>query len=106
MIMTLAIFLAILMGLSIGICTLLIMTLKRKNNRVNSLVQFNQLSGKLAVVCIPFCHKSSGKVQLQMTHTTVEIIARTYFPHAFTKGDWVLLVEFCEHEVWVIPVDF
>ncbi|ACK69400.1 conserved hypothetical protein [Gloeothece citriformis PCC 7424] len=99
-------FTIIAIGVSLGVLFVILVKLKRGKTNINSLVKLNQIVGTIGKVQIPFDQNSKGKVRVKVKGSLIDLVAVTNFPAQFQLGEDVLIIEFKENKVWVVPEDY
>lgn len=89
-------------GIFSGMLIVLLLSIFRQNQVINSLVSPQDFLGLPCTVEIPFDAHSRGKVRLNVKGTTIGLIARTGESQKFTKGEQVFIIGTENHQVWVI----
>lgn len=101
-----AIFVAILVGMSLSLLLSILIKLTRGKNTVrSSLIDAHHLIGSQAIVTVPFDYKTQGKVRVNTQESLIEWIAVTDSPYSFQKGDFVTIIGIKQLQLWVIPDD-
>lgn len=95
-------FLAVGLGLGCGVAIATLIYLRRRHQVVNSLVQLEQLVGRVGTVAMPFdCH-SQGKVQVDINGAALNLRAFTDEIYEFKRGDRVVVMATKGDRVWVV----
>ena len=97
------ILLAIAVGFSCGISTILAIAFGRNHSSADSLVRLHQLSGYFGVVAAPFNRQGTGKIRVLANGSMVELLAKTDSPHEFVRGERAFIIEVCNRKAWVVP---
>ncbi|MGD1873154.1 MAG: NfeD-like protein [Mastigocoleus sp.] len=93
---------AIIIGIICGALIVFVITVQRRNQRVDSLVSAKNVVGLFATVMVPFDKTCKGKVQVNIQGATVDFSARTDDPNGFEYGERVFIVETRKNLLWVV----
>ncbi|WP_088239736.1 NfeD-like protein [Calothrix rhizosoleniae] len=98
----LLIFIAIVVGMLCGAAIVLLIVVKRRSQRVDSMISAHNAIGLFAMVEIPFDSTSKGKVRVKIQSSTVDFIAKTDNIQGFQAGERVFIVDARGNQVWVV----
>ncbi len=93
-------------GIFAGMLIVLLLSIFRQRQVINSLVSPQDFLGLVCTVEIPFDNHSKGKVSLYVKGSNLQLIARTEESKEFTKGEKVLIVGTENNQVWVVSQSF
>ena len=96
------VYISVLVGIFGGILIVLLLSIFRQRQVINSLVSPQDLLGLLCTVEIPFDNNSRGKVSLNIKGYNLELIARTEESTQFSKGEKVFIIGMENNQVWVV----
>jgi hypothetical protein len=95
--------LAIVMGLAVGLVVLALIALTQGYQRVDSLIQLQELVGQVAIVEVPFHPGQVGKIRITWQGKTLQIGAKTDEPQYLRPGDAVIILAIEQAIAWVMP---
>lgn len=93
---------SVAVGIFGGMLIVLLVSIFRKRQVINSLVSPQDLLGLPCTVEIPFDANSRGKVRLNIKGSNLELVARTEESREFTKGEKVFIIGMENNQVWVV----
>lgn len=96
---------SLLFGAVLGIAFIALLLILRKYIFGNSIIHLNNSIGRIATVQIPFDYNTKGKIRVRLNKSIKELLALTYYPHKFRKGDKVLIIEVDSLCAWVYPCE-
>jgi len=99
-------YISVAVGIFSGILIVLLLSIFRKRQVINSLVSPQDFLGLPCTVEIPFDAHSRGKIRLYIKGLNLELIARTEESKEFTKGEKVFIVGTENNQVWVVSPSF
>ncbi|AVQ73732.1 MULTISPECIES: hypothetical protein [Microcystis] len=89
-------------GIGLAILLLILVKLRRRNQQVNSIVDYHSLIGLIAVVHIPFDKNSKGKVRVNVGDSLIDVVAITEGQEQFNVGDQAFILSCRDNKVLVI----
>jgi membrane-bound ClpP family serine protease len=95
-------YISVAVGIFGGILIVLLLSIFRRRQIVNSLVTPQDFLGLACTVEIPFDAHSKGKVSLNVKESHLEVVARTTESKEFAKGEKVFIVGRENNLVWVV----
>ncbi|MDY7003783.1 MAG: NfeD-like protein [Cyanobacteriota bacterium] len=96
-------YISVAVGIFGGMLIVLLLSIFRQNQVINSLVTPQDFLGRPCTVEISFDIHSRGKVSLNVKGSNIELIARTTEESKeFTKGEQVFIIGTENNQVWVI----
>jgi len=98
----LLLFIAIVVGMLCGAAIVLLIVVKRRSQRVDSMISAHNAIGLFATVEIPFDSSHKGKVTVEIQSSTVSFIAKTDENQGFQPGERVFIVDARGNQVWVV----
>ena len=93
---------SVAVGIFGGMLIVLLVSIFRKRQVINSLVSPQDLLGLPCTVEIAFDTNSRGKVSLNIKGSNLELVARTEESREFTKGEKVFIIGMENNQVWVV----
>ncbi|MGD1808787.1 hypothetical protein ACP6PL_25575 [Dapis sp. BLCC M126] len=99
-------YISVAVGIFAGMFIVLLLSIVRQRQVINSLVSPQDFLGLPCTVEIPFDAHSRGKVNLYIKGSNLELIARTQESKEFTKGEQVFIVGTENNQVWVVSPSF
>lgn len=96
------VYISVLVGIFGGILIVLLLSIFRQRQVINSLVSPQDLLGLPCTVEIPFDNNSRGKISLNIKGYNLELIALTEEFQEFTKGEKVFIIGMENNQVWVV----
>ena len=95
-------YISVVIGIFAGMFIVLLLSIFRQRQVINSLVNSEDFLGLPCRVEIPFDTHSRGKIRLYIKGSSLELIARTEESREFTKGEKVFIVGTENNQVWVV----
>jgi len=86
-------YIAILVGILGGLVWVLLVSILRKNQKVNSLLKADDLLGRECTVEIPFDRENRGKIRVSIKGFTMDLLAVTQEKTKFNKGEKAVILE-------------
>ncbi|MCL2925263.1 MAG: NfeD-like protein [Trichodesmium sp. MAG_R03] len=96
------VYISVAVGIFGGILIVLLLSIFRQRQVINSLVSPQDLLGLPCTVEIAFDTNSRGKVSLNIKGSNLELIARTEESTKFSKGEKVFIIGMENSQVWVV----
>ncbi|MGK7922250.1 MAG: hypothetical protein AB4080_19820 [Trichodesmium sp.] len=99
-------YISVAVGIFSGIVIVLLLSIFRQRQVINSLISPQDFLGMVCTVEIPFDKNSKGKIRVNVKESTVEFIAFTEDDWEFTRGEKAFIVGVENNKVWVVSKDW